>query len=105
MGFVSLNRDIGTIVAKRYGRYATRFYGMCVADRAKALADTRIKEKHHASYVFLTGGHAPQDTRVELSIPGRTGQDVALQTEVGFYNVRAGRHIPGKHILRDAIGG
>lgn len=105
MGFVSVNRDIGTIVAKKYGRYATRLYGMQVADRAKALADARIKEKQHTSYIFVTGGHAPQDTRVELSVPGRTGQDVALQTEVGFFNVRAGRHIPGKHILRDAIGG
>lgn len=98
MGFVSLNRDIGTIVAKTYGRYATRFYGMRVADRAKALADARIKEKQHASYVFLTRGHAPQDTRVELSVPGRTGQDVALQTEVGFYNVRAGKHLSLIHI-------
>ena len=49
MGFVSVNRDIGTIVAKTYGRYATRLYGMRVADRAKALADARIREKQHAS--------------------------------------------------------
>lgn len=106
MGFVHVDRNIGSRVARLYGPEITLQHANKIAAKAKALADARAKRSSVANRVEVTGGHAPQDHQVWLSVTGRNGAEVASALEWGYkLHGDPNRHIDGKHIMRDAAFG
>lgn len=106
MGYVRLHPKLGTEVALAFGRQATRPFADKVNARAKGLADARAVHSSVAGRIDITtrANHA-QGWRVAMRVTGRDGSQVAPHLEFGYFNVRAQRHLPGKHIMRDAAMG
>lgn len=104
MAYVRVDHDIGRKVALMFGPEATRPFADKVHAKAMANATARATHSSVADRIDISvrPTHA-QGWRVAMSVTGRDGSQVAAHLEFGYFNVRAGRHLPGKHIMRDAV--
>lgn len=103
---VHIYRSASRKAAEQLGREATRHYARQIAMKARVLAAARIKSKKHPPYVLVEQGDMPQDTRVVLRIPPRRDKkriQVGMSLEQGYVSALTGKHVEGKHILRDAV--
>lgn len=103
---VHIYRNASRKAAEQLGREATRHYALRIAMKARALAAARIKNKRHPPYIMVEQGDMPQDTRVVLRVPPRRDKkriQVGMSLETGFVSALSGKHVEGKHILRDAV--
>lgn len=113
MGYVTIDRNASTRAAEDFGKQATGVVALDILSKAKGLAAARAKHSSVAGRIKLEAGGRPQDTRVVMSVPeprkNRHGVleivDVAPHLEWGYTDARSGRHVAGKHILRDATFG
>lgn len=113
MGYVKIDRDASTRAARDFGKEVTLKVAMMILAKARGFAGARAKRSSVAGRINLAEGGRPQDTRVVMSVPefrqNRHGllelHDVAAHLEWGYVDSRSGKHVPGKHILRDATFG
>jgi hypothetical protein len=113
MGYVTIDRDASTRAAQDFGKEATGVVALDILSKARGLAPARAKRSSVAGRIKLEPGGRPQDTRIVMSVEElrENGHgvmelvDVAPHLEWGYTDSRSGKHVPGKHILRDATFG
>lgn len=110
MGYVSIDRRIGTKIADMFGPQITEEFAERIMVKAQANAESRAKHSSVADRIDLSVHHHGTDHTVVMSVWGKKSKtgtlpNVAAALEWGYYNVQAGRRIEGEHIMRDAAFG
>lgn len=114
MARVRLVKDLSRKVAMEFGPAITDREASKVMARAKALAVTAAigRNPGHsvADRISFSKQYFGVDTLVVMSVLGRKDKNghrpnVSAAHEFGAYNVRAGRFVPGHHIMQRAARG
>ena len=104
MGYVKINRDLSSEIAKQFGPEITRIAAEEYARRVKAKAAARFpKVARHVDVEILP---MDQDHRVQISVEGKSSKDQADSPDVataltwGYVNSRSHEHVGGTNAFR-----
>lgn len=107
--YVHIPDHVSTQAALMFGERATDKAAHMIAVRARELASERAKRSSVANRIHIRVKRyegVPIDRRVEVSVKGRNGAEIASLLEFGgWMHPRSGKRMAGMHFMRDAAIG